>query len=104
MRACVSTMNRQAVHVRDPTKDALAKQEERKKKKKPVVKGKNSTKASERGQGSTKASKKATTSHAAGPPTSTGSADEAMHPSWAAKKQANAATIQPFQGKKITFD
>jgi hypothetical protein len=30
--------------------------------------------------------------------------EEDVHPSWAAKKQANTATIVPFEGKRITFD
>mmetsp|Transcript_9268 Transcript_9268/g.20208 ORF Transcript_9268/g.20208 Transcript_9268/m.20208 type:complete len:415 (-) Transcript_9268:336-1580(-) len=56
-----------------------------------------------RGRGSGKPVGHAPNSGASGHHAPTKSAEGELHPSWAAKRSAHAS-IQPFQGKKITFD
>ena len=86
--------------MRDPTKDAIARQEERRKKKFKKDKDKGA-----KGRDKPNRALRRAESEPIKPANpNQHAAEESVHPSWAAKKQANSATIVPFEGKRITFD
>eukprot|EP00035_Acanthoeca_spectabilis_P008581 m.155751 g.155751 ORF g.155751 m.155751 type:complete len:384 (+) comp14418_c0_seq2:249-1400(+) len=89
----------EAKHVRDPSRDANAKQEARRQQKeKKNAKGRKKPREGQK-EGPDPPKKPQTPVKVAG-----AMDEEDMHPSWVAKKQEKSAAIQPFQGKKITFD
>eukprot|EP00037_Helgoeca_nana_P019824 m.194691 g.194691 ORF g.194691 m.194691 type:complete len:409 (-) comp25015_c0_seq19:125-1351(-) len=103
-----------AAHVRDPSKDATAKQQERRKKRavenEKVRESKRSSERSSRDSEATASSEKPWVTEPkpkAPKAPAPVAADDDVHPSWAAKKlqkEKASAAIQPFKGTRITFD